>query len=184
MPGVGENLHDHLQILIVFKVRGVYTQSDMAGSLLGKVRVALEYALTRSGPMSMAPSQFGMFTKSGPDRETPDFEYHVQPLSSDRLGDPLHPFLAIIVSVCNPRPTSVGSVHATTVRPEVQPDIRLNYLSTAEDRRIAVSAIRQVRQIMTARALQPYTPEEWLPGRGSSLRLGPETSRPRYYSIL
>jgi choline dehydrogenase len=167
LPGVGENLQDHLQIRTVFKVRGVSTLNDMAGSLLGKVRIALEYALTRSGPMSMAPSQFGMFTKSGPDRETPDLEYHVQPLSTDRLGDPLHPFPAITVSVCNLRPTSIGSVHATTVRPEIQPDIRLNYLSTAEDRRIAVAAIRQVRQIMTAQALKPYSPEEWLPGRGS-----------------
>jgi choline dehydrogenase len=164
LPSVGENLQDHLQIRTVFKVRGTPTLNDMAGSLFGKARIALQYALTRSGPMSMAPSQFGMFTKSGPDCETPDLEYHVQPLSTDRLGDPLHPFPAITVSVCNLRPTSVGSVHATTARPEVQPDIRLNYLSTPEDRRIAVASIRQARQIMTARALQPYSPEEWLPG--------------------
>jgi choline dehydrogenase len=162
--GVGENLQDHLQIRTVFKVRGTSTLNDMAGSLFGKARIAIQYALTRSGPMSMAPSQFGMFTKSGPDRETPDLEYHVQPLSTDRLGDPLHHFPAITVSVCNLRPTSIGSVHATTTRPEVQPDIRLNYLSTAEDRRIAVASIRQARQIMTTRALNPYTPEEWLPG--------------------
>ena len=164
LPGVGENLQDHLQIRTVFKVRGVPTLNDMAGSLFGKARIALQYALTRSGPMSMAPSQFGMFTKSSPDCETPDLEYHVQPLSTDRLGDPLHPFPAITVSVCNLRPTSVGSVHATTARPEVQPDIRLNYLSTVEDRRIAVASIRQARQIMTARALRHYSPEEWLPG--------------------
>ena len=167
LPGVGENLQDHLQIRTVFKVRGTPTLNDMAGSILGKARIALQYALTRSGPMSMAPSQFGMFTKSSPICETPDLEYHVQPLSTDRLGEPLHPFPAITVSVCNLRPTSVGSVHATTVRPEIQPDIRLNYLSTAEDRRIAVAAIRQARQIMTARALRPYAPEEWLPGRES-----------------
>jgi choline dehydrogenase len=167
LPGVGENLQDHLQIRTVFKVRGTPTLNDMAGSLIGRARIALQYALTRSGPMSMAPSQFGMFTRSSPDRETPDLEYHVQPLSTDRLGDPLHPFPAITVSVCNLRPTSVGSVHATTVRPDIQPDIRLNYLSTAEDRRIAVASIRQARQIMTARALQTYAPEEWLPGPGS-----------------
>jgi choline dehydrogenase len=166
LPGVGENLQDHLQIRTVFKVRGTPTLNDMAGSLFGKARIALQYALTRSGPMSMAPSQFGMFTRSSPDRETPDLEYHVQPLSTDRLGDPLHPFPAITVSVCNLRPTSVGSVHATTARPDIQPDIRLNYLSTAEDRRIAVASIRQARQIMTAHALQPYAPEEWLPGPG------------------
>jgi choline dehydrogenase len=164
LPGVGENLQDHLQIRTVFKVRGTPTLNDMAGSLFGKARIALQYALTRSGPMSMAPSQFGMFTKSGPDRETPDLEYHVQPLSTDKLGDPLHPFPAITVSVCNLRPTSVGSVHATTAQPEVQPDIRLNYLSTPEDRHIAVASIRQARQIMKAQALKPYSPEEWLPG--------------------
>ncbi|MFN5997860.1 MAG: GMC family oxidoreductase [Paracoccaceae bacterium] len=164
LPGVGENLQDHLQIRTVFKVRGVPTLNNMAGSLFGKARIALQYALTQSGPMSMAPSQFGMFTKSGPDRETPDLEYHVQPLSTDRLGDPLHPFPAITVSVCNLRPTSVGSVHATTARPEVQPYIRLNYLTTEEDRHVAVASIRQTRQIMSARALRPYAPEEWLPG--------------------
>ncbi len=164
LPGVGENLQDHLQIRTVFKVRGAATLNTLAGSVLGRARIALRYALTRSGPMAMAPSQFGMFTRSGPDRATPDLEYHVQPLSTDRLGDPLHPFPAITVSVCNLRPTSVGSVHATSPRPEVQPDIRPNYLSTAEDRRVAVAAIRQARQIMTARALRPYAPEEWLPG--------------------
>jgi choline dehydrogenase len=166
LPGVGENLQDHLQIRTVFKVRGTSTLNDRAGSLFGKARIALEYALTRGGPMSMAPSQFGMFTKSSPDRETPDLEYHVQPLSTDRLGDPLHSFSAITVSICNLRPTSVGHVHATTLRPEVQPEIRLNYLSSDEDRRVAVTSIRQARQIMTARALQRYTPEEWLPGPG------------------
>jgi choline dehydrogenase len=166
LPGVGENLQDHLQIRTVFKVQGTRTLNDMAGSLFGKARIALQYALTRSGPMSMAPSQFGMFTKSGPERETPDLEYHVQPLSTDRLGDPLHPFSAITVSVCNLRPTSVGAVHVTTSRPEVQPDIRLNYLSTEEDRRVAIASIRQARQIMTAKALRPYSPEEWLPGPG------------------
>ena len=166
LPGVGENLQDHLQIRTVFKVQGTSTLNDRAGSLYGKARIALEYALTRSGPMSMAPSQFGMFTKSAPNRETPDLEYHVQPLSTDRLGDPLHPFPAITVSICNLRPTSVGSVHATTVSPGMQPDIRLNYLSTDEDRRVAVASIRQARQIMTAKALRPYAPEEWLPGPG------------------
>lgn len=166
LSGVGENLQDHLQIRTVFKVQGARTLNDMAGSLMGKARIALQYALTRSGPMSMAPSQFGMFTKSSPDRATPDLEYHVQPLSTDRLGDPLHPFPAITVSVCNLRPTSIGHVHATNQRPEAQPEIRLNYLATEDDRRIAVASIRQARQIMTARALQPFAPSEWLPGPG------------------
>ncbi|GHC60336.1 GMC family oxidoreductase [Neogemmobacter tilapiae] len=166
LPGVGENLQDHLQIRTVFKISGAKTLNDMAGNLMGKARIALHYGLTRSGPMSMAPSQFGIFTKSDPSKATPDLEYHVQPLSTDRLGDPLHPFSAITVSVCNLRPTSLGHVHATTPRPEVQPDIRLNYLSTEEDRRIAVTSIRQARQIMTAKALAPYQPQEFLPGPG------------------
>jgi choline dehydrogenase len=164
LPCVGENLQDHLQIRMVFKVSGTRTLNELAGSMLGKARIALTYALSRSGPMSMAPSQFGMFTRSGPDVETPDLEYHVQPLSTDRLGDPLHPFPAITVSVCNLRPTSVGQVHATSRRPDVQPEIRLNYLSTEQDRRIALASIRQARQIMSAKALHPFQPKEWLPG--------------------
>ncbi|WP_146286635.1 GMC family oxidoreductase [Gemmobacter aquaticus] len=166
LPGVGENLQDHLQIRTVFKVHGARTLNDMAGSLWGKARIAAQYALTRSGPMAMAPSQFGMFTRSGPEKDTPDLEYHVQPLSTDRLGDPLHPFPAITVSVCNLRPTSVGHVHATGPDPEVQPEIRLNYLSTEEDKRIALASIRQARKIMTAKALSRYSPQEWLPGPG------------------
>ena len=164
LPGVGENLQDHLQIRTVFKVKGTRTLNDLAGTFAGRARIGLQYVLTRSGPMSMAPSQFGMFTRSGPEKETPDLEYHVQPLSTDRLGDPLHPFPAITVSVCNLRPTSTGHVHATTSRPDLQPAIRLNYLSSEEDRRVAVASIRQVRRIMTAQALRPYAPEEWLPG--------------------
>lgn len=166
LPGVGENLQDHLQIRTVYKVQGTQTLNTMAGSLHGKARIALQYALTRSGPMSMAPSQFGMFTRSGLDVDTPDLEYHVQPLSTDRLGDPLHRFAAITVSVCNLRPTSVGHVHATAPHPGTQPEIRLNYLSTDHDRRVAVASIRQARQIMTARALQRYDPQELLPGPG------------------
>ena len=166
LPSVGENLQDHLQIRTVYKVRGTATLNDRARGLSGRTRIALQYALTRGGPMSMAPSQFGMFTRSSPEVQTPDLEYHVQPLSTDRLGDPLHPFSAITVSVCNLRPTSVGSVHVSTAQPQVQPDIQLNYLSTPEDRRIAVASIRQARRIMTARALHRYGPEEWLPGPG------------------
>ena len=114
--------------------------------------------------MSMAPSQFGMFTKSDPALATPDLEYHVQPLSTDRLGDPLHPYPAITMSVCNLRPESRGSCHVTTADLDAQPEIRPNYLSAAHDRRIAVLSVRQVRRIMTARALKPYAPEELLPG--------------------
>jgi choline dehydrogenase len=128
--------------------------------------MALQYALLQSGPMSMAPSQFGMFTRSDPALETPDLEYHVQPLSTDKLGDPLHPFPAITVSVCNLRPESRGNVHLRSRDPHEQPDIRLNYLSAPRDRDVAVLAVRQARQIMTAKALARYQPEEILPGPG------------------
>jgi choline dehydrogenase len=163
-PSVGENLQDHLQIRTVYKVTGATTLNTMFNSRVGKVRIGLEYALKRSGPMSMAPSQFGMFTRSDPSMETPDLEYHVQPLSTDRLGDPLHPFPAITVSVCNLRPDSLGSVHATSPDIETQPDIRLNYLSAPRDRLVALEAVKQARRIMTAKALAPYRPEEILPG--------------------
>ena len=163
---VGENLQDHLQIRTVFKVRGVKTLNTLVHAPLGKARMALQYALTRSGPLSMAPSQFGMFTKSDPSLDTPDIEYHVQPLSTDKLGDPLHRFPAITVSVCNLRPESVGSTHITSRDVSRQPDIRLNYLSAERDRQVAVAAIRQARTVMAARALSRYQPEEMLPGPG------------------
>ncbi|WP_417586936.1 GMC family oxidoreductase [Pararhodobacter oceanensis] len=164
MRGVGENLQDHLQIRTVHRVKNAKTLNTQANSLFGKARIGLQYLTTQSGPMSMAPSQFGMFTKSDPSLATPDLEYHVQPLSTDRLGDPLHPFPAITVSVCNLRPESIGSCHATSRHGADQPDIRLNYLSTESDKRIAVAAIKQTRQIMTAAALAPYAPDEILPG--------------------
>jgi choline dehydrogenase len=162
--GVGENLQDHLQIRTVYKVKNAKTLNTMANSIFGKARMGLQYALTRSGPLSMAPSQFGMFTKSDAALETPDLEYHVQPLSTDRLGDPLHPFPAITVSVCNLRPDSVGSCHAVSRDTAQQPDIRLNYLSAERDKRVAVTSIKQAREIMTAKALAPYQPTEILPG--------------------
>ncbi len=163
-PGVGENLQDHLQIRTVFKVRNTPTLNERANSLIGKIGIGLEYALRRTGPMSMAPSQFGLFTKSDKALETPDLEYHVQPLSTDKLGDPLHPFPAITVSVCNLRPESVGTCHVTDRDVNRQPDIRLNYLSADNDRRVAVKSVQQARKIMTAKVLEQYEPEEILPG--------------------
>ena len=139
-PYVGENLQDHLQIRTVFKVEGAKTLNNLFHSRLGKVGIGLRYAFTQSGPMSMAPSQLGMFTKSEPSKATPDLEFHIQPLSTERLGDPLQRFSAITVSVCNLRPQSTGSVHALSRRPEEQPDIRLNYLSASEDKLIAVES--------------------------------------------
>lgn len=163
-PGVGENLQDHLQIRTAFKVTGAKTLNTILGSVFGKARIALQYALTQSGPLSMAPSQFGMFTRSDPSKATPDLEYHVQPLSTDRLGDPLHPFPAITVSVCNLRPESVGSIHVTSSDTHAQPEIRPNYLSARSDRDTAVIAVRQARRMMTSRAMQRYAPQEFLPG--------------------
>jgi len=163
-PGVGENLQDHLQIRTVYKVENAKTLNTMANSFLGKAKMGLQYLAMQSGPLSMAPSQFGMFSKSDPSLETPDLEYHVQPLSTNRLGDPLHPFPAITLSVCNLRPDSVGSCHAQSVDHAQQPAIQLNYLSAETDKQVAVRSLRQARQIMTAQALKPYTPKEILPG--------------------
>lgn len=163
-PGVGENLQDHLQIRTVFQVRNALTLNTLSNSLGGKMRIAAEYALSRSGPMSMAPSQFGMFTRSRPEEPRVDLEYHVQPLSTDRLGDPLHRYPAITVSVCQLRPSSVGSTHLSADDPASQPAIRPNYLSTDDDRRVAVAAIRQARQVMRTRALAAHDPQELLPG--------------------
>jgi choline dehydrogenase len=164
LPGVGENLQDHLQIRTVYKVQNTRTLNEMTQTVWGQFKLASQYLLARNGPLSMAPSQFGMFTRSGPEQEFPDLEYHVQPLSTNRLGEPLHPFPAITVSVCNLRPTSVGHVHSKTRDPAIQPEIMLNYLSTERDRRIAVSSMRQARSIMTAKSLAPFKPQEWLPG--------------------
>jgi choline dehydrogenase len=164
LPGVGENLQDHLQLRTVFKVRNADTLNTRAASPVGKAAIALQYLVNRSGPMAMAPSQFGMFTRSHPSKETPDLEYHVQPLSTDRLGDPLHTFSAITVSVCNLRPDSLGTCHVTSPDVMAQPEIRPNYLSAQTDRDVAVRALRQARRIMTARALQRFEPEEFLPG--------------------
>jgi choline dehydrogenase len=163
-PGVGENLQDHLQIRTIYRVSNARTLNTSANSVIGKAAMSLEYALFRRGPLSMAPSQFGMFTKSDPSLETPNLEYHVQPLSTNRLGEPLHPFPAITVSVCNLRPESTGSCHVATPDPVSQPSIRPNYLSTEGDRSVALRAVRQARQIMTAQALRKYKPTEFLPG--------------------
>jgi len=164
LPGVGENLQDHLQIRAVFKVSGTRTLNTLANSVLGKARIALEYALTRSGPMSMAPSQLGAFTRSDPAQPYPNLQYHVQPLSLEAFGQPLHRFNAITASVCNLNPTSRGSVHLRTPRFQDAPVIAPNYLSTAQDRAIAASSLRVTRNIMAQPALQRFAPQEYKPG--------------------
>jgi choline dehydrogenase len=164
LPGVGANLQDHLQIRAVYKVQGAKTLNLRASSLLGKAKIALEYALRRSGPMSMAPSQLGAFTRSSPGKTWPDLEYHVQPLSLDAFGEPLHGFDAFTASVCNLNPTSRGSIHIQSPDAAVAPAIRPNYLSTEADRRVAAESLKLTRRIVAQPALAAYKPEEYRPG--------------------
>ena len=164
LPGVGENLQDHLQIRAVFKVRGATTLNVLANSLFGKAKIGLEYALRRSGPMSMSPSQLGAFTRSDASRAHPNLEYHVQPLSLDAFGEPLHTVPAFTASVCNLAPTSRGTVRIRSNRRGEAPAIAPNYLSTDEDRKIAADSIRQIRTIVAQPALAKYEPVEWKPG--------------------
>ncbi len=164
LPGVGANLQDHLQIRAVFKVQGARTLNTLANSLVGKAGIGLEYLLRRTGPMSMAPSQLGAFTRSDPQRAHANLEYHVQPLSLDAFGEPLHRFPAFTASVCNLNPTSRGSVTITSASADDAPAIAPRYLSTDEDRLIAAASLRQVRQIAAQPALARYRPEEWKPG--------------------
>ncbi len=164
MPGVGENLQDHLQIRAVFKVTHTHTLNTKAQSLWGKAKIGLEYALKRSGPMSMAPSQLGAFTRSDPHQPYANLEYHVQPLSLEAFGEPLHKFDAITASVCNLNPTSRGSVHIQSPQFTDAPAIRPNYLSTDADRQIAADSLRVTRNIMAQPAMQKYQPQEYKPG--------------------
>ncbi|CAB3854602.1 GMC family oxidoreductase [Achromobacter mucicolens] len=167
LPGVGENLQDHLQLRVIIKVNGVKTLNRIASTWLGRAGIGLEYLMSRSGPMSMAPSQLGAFAKSDPGQDRANVEFHVQPLSLGAFGEPLHGFDAFTASVCNLRPTSRGSVHAqgpAGQKGSEAPVIRPNYLSTDEDLQVAADSIRLVRRIAAAPALQRYQPEEWLPG--------------------
>ena len=164
LPGVGANLQDHLQIRAVFKVRGTRTLNTRAASAWGKAAIALEYALKRSGPMSMAPSQLGVFTRSSVQYAHPNIQYHVQPLSLDAFGEPLHPFDAFTASVCNLNPGSRGTVRITSPRFDDAPAIAPNYLSTEADRQVAADSLRLTRRIVAQPALTRYQPEEFKPG--------------------
>ena len=164
LPGVGENLQDHLQIRAVFKVNSAVTLNTQANSLWGKAKMGLEYAFKRSGPMSMAPSQLGAFTRSDPAQPYPNLEYHVQPLSLEAFGQPLHGFDAMTASVCNLNPTSRGTVHIKTPVFTDAPAIAPNYLSTEQDRKIAADSLRITRNILAQPALQKYQPMEYKPG--------------------
>ena len=164
LPGVGENLQDHLQIRAVFEVEGVRTLNTQANSLLGKAAIGLEYLLKRSGPMSMAPSQLGCFTRSSPEQTWANLQYHVQPLSLDAFGEPLHRFNAFTASVCNLNPTSRGHVRIKSPRAQDAPAIQANYLSTDADRRIAAESLRLTRHIASQPALARFQPREVKPG--------------------
>jgi choline dehydrogenase-like flavoprotein len=163
-PGVGRNLQDHLQQRAIYKVFGVRTLNETYYSLLRRGLMGLDYALRRRGPLTMAPSQLGIFTRSDSRRARANIQFHVQPLSLDKFGDPLHRFPAITVSACNLQPTSRGTVRLRSARPDDAPSIAPNYLSTDADREVAADAIRTTRRLMRQPALKPYRPEEFLPG--------------------
>ena len=164
LAGVGENLHDHLQIRTIYKVENTVTLNLRVNSLLGKAAMGLEYLLFKTGPLTMPPSQLGAFARSDPSRASANMEWHVQPLSLDKFGDPLHEFNAITPSVANLQPTSRGHVRIKDPDPLEAPAITLNYLSTDEDLRVAVAGLRFTRRIMAANALARFEPEEWKPG--------------------
>ena len=164
LPEVGRNLQDHLQLRLAFRVTGVPTLNTRAATLWGKAKIAAEYAAFRTGPMASAPSQLGAFTRSHPSKATPDLQYHIQPLSLDAFGSPLHPFDAFTASVCDLRPTSRGTVRLTSADPRQAPEIAPNYLSTEADRLTAARAIRLTRRIVAAPPLARFAPEEFRPG--------------------
>ena len=164
LPGVGENLQDHLQLRMIYKVKNTSTLNQEAASLLGRIAMGVRYALFRRGPLAMAPSHFGAFTRSDPSRSTPNLEYHIQPLSLDKFGEPLHPFPAFTASVANLRPESRGTVRIKNPDPAVYPAIRPNYLSHPADQQVAVDAIKLTRRICADPTLARFDPEEFLPG--------------------
>jgi choline dehydrogenase len=164
LPGVGHNLQDHLQLRMAFKVQGVSTLNTQVHSLWGKARMGLQYLWSRSGPLSMAPSQLGGFACTAYSPQRADVEYHVQPLSLERFGQPLHTFPAFTASVCSLRPTSRGQIHIRPGDLDGAPSIQPNYLSTEHDQRVAADALRLTRRIVAQAALQPYRPDEFMPG--------------------
>jgi choline dehydrogenase len=164
LDGVGENLQDHLQLRMAFKVHGVRTLNEWYHTWWGKVQMAAQYAFLRRGPLTMAPSQLGAFAKSDPAQATANLQYHIQPLSLDKFGEPLHRFPAMTMSVCNLRPTSRGTVRLASADPFAAPLIAPNYLATEDDRQVAVNALKLTRRIAAAAALAPHRPEEFVPG--------------------
>jgi len=164
LPGVGENLQDHLQLRPIYKVSGVPTLNEQYANLLRRPLMAADYALRRRGPMTMAPSQMGAFAKSNERHATPNVQFHVQPLALPKFGEPMYAFPAITISVCNLRPESRGSIHAASADPNAAPAIQPNYLSTQADRITAVESIRLVRRIVEQAPLKRFSPQEFTPG--------------------
>ncbi|MFG0633875.1 GMC family oxidoreductase [Pseudomonas sp. xss_2] len=164
MPGVGGNLQDHLQLRLIYQIRNTRTLNQMANSLWGKMGMGLRYLYDRSGPLAMAPSQLGAFVRSSPDQATANLQYHVQPLSLERFGEPLHRFPAFTASVCNLRPASRGRIDIRSADMNAEPLIDPNYLSDPHDLRVAADAIRLTRRIVQAPALAAFEPQEYLPG--------------------
>jgi choline dehydrogenase len=164
LPGVGENLQDHLQIRTVYQVDNCKTVNTLYKNWLTRIGMGLEYIFKRTGPLTMPPSTLGAFAKSDPSQASANIEWHVQPLSLPKFGEPLHPFNAITPSVCNLRPSSRGSVRAVSADPLQDPQIQCNYLSTPDDMAVAVASLRLTRNIMASPALQPFSPKEVLPG--------------------
>ena len=163
-PAIGENLQDHLQIRTVYKIKGAKTVNSLYKNPLTRLGMGLEYALFRTGPLTMPPSTLGAFAKSQPSLASPDLEWHVQPLSLPKFGEPLHPFDAITPSVCNLRPSSRGSVHIQDPETLAAPKIQCNYLSTEDDINASVRGLEMTRAIMRGHALARFDPEEFLPG--------------------
>jgi choline dehydrogenase len=187
IAGIGMNLQDHLQLRMIYRIAGAKTLNDMAHSWLSKLAIAAEYIFWRSGPLSMSPSQLGAFTRSDSSRTRANIEWHIQPLSLDQFGDPLHRFPAVTASPCNLQPTSRGSIRIRSPDPMLPPAISPNYLSTDEDLRVAVESMRLTRRILAANSLARYKPEELLPGAAvrtdlelivhpvGTCRMGPES---------
>ncbi len=165
LPGVGRNLQDHLQIRPIFRVSGVATLNTQYANLLRRMWMGIEYALFRRGPMTMAPSQLGMFARSSADYDRPNLQFHFQPLSLDKWGDGMHPFGAFTSSVCNLRPSSRGDVRLSSADPFAAPQITPHYLSTDEDRQVAIDSIRLARRIAAQSPLAKFAPDEFKPGR-------------------
>ena len=163
-PGVGANLQDHLQIRPIYKVSGVKTMNSEYQSLFNRTMMGLEYLFKRTGALTMAPSQLGAFTTSSPAYDRPNLQFHIQPLSLDKFGDPLHNFPAFTSSVCNLRPSSRGTVTLDGPDPLKQPQIAPHYLSTDEDRQVAADALRVIRKVISQPALAAFKPEEYRPG--------------------